>query len=143
MNPRADLFNEDLKANMPNTFEMEEMDDPAHTVIFKTSITVKERALPLAVFFDDSVLPMIRVFLAPDAVSDDNRLEMLTMFNNQTMRFKAFKIYTDVQGNVMLDVCLPALDEHFDLQLIHAMIDLIIEHLNNDCDELLKAIWKE
>lgn len=144
MNARADLFNEHLKQNMPDTFRMEEVkDDDRDTVIFFSNFSAKDETIPFAVFFDDSIFPVVRVFLAHEAVNDDNRDEIRDFFNEMNGSFKMFKYYDDADGNVFMDVCLPATDEHFDITLIHAIIDMIINHFTNDFEDFAKDFpWR-
>lgn len=141
MNSRADLFNENAKANMPGTFEMQEIDDAVHSVLFKSNITVKEQTLPFAVITDDSIFPIVRVFVANRVVNDDNRGKILDYINNVNRQYKVFKYYIEESGSIVIDACIPALDEHFDVQAIHTVIDVIIDHLNNDYANIMDAIW--
>ncbi len=141
MNPRADLFNEDLKINMPNTFNLQEFDDEAKTVVFKSNISVKEQTLPLAVFLDNTVFPMVRVFVAGKVVNDDNRSRVLACFNEMNKKYKVFKYYEDELGDIIVDACVPALDENFAPKIIHVVIEAIVNHLNEDYSEIMNAVW--
>ena len=141
MNPRADLFNEDLKINMPNTFDMQEFDDEAKTVVFKSNVSVKEQTLPLLVFLDNSIFPVVRIFGASKVVNDENRAKVSEFFNSMNKGYKVFKYYEDEMGDVLIDACVPSSDEHFDPKLIHAVIGAMVEHLNDDYPELMDVIW--
>ena len=141
MNPRADLFNEDLKINMPNTFTPQEIDDAAKTVVFRSNISVKEQTLPMAVFLDNSVFPIVRIFVAGKVVNDENRARVMACFNEMNRKYKVFKYYEDELGDVIIDACVPALDEHFDPRMIHVAIEAIVNHLNDDYPVIMDAIW--
>ena len=56
--------------------------------------------------------------------------------------YKVFKYYVDDQGSIYLDACIPGLDdETFKPELVHVVLDVIVEHLTENYAPLMKKVW--
>ena len=145
MNPRADLFNVNLESkNMQGVFDMQELADEGETVVFKSNLEVGEQVIPFCVLIDNSIFPVIRFFMAREVITRENRDNVREFVNEMNATYKAFKYYIDEYGNIILDACVPALDNFYDPELIHVIIDDVIrDNLSNDYETLMNVIWSK
>ena len=147
MNIKAEVFNKYLQEKGIAAFQVEEFaEDAQHTVVFRSHIEVEGQQLPTLVLLDDSVFSMIRVLVAPQALTQENELELQRMASEYNMKFKPFKLYFDQKGALVLDVCLLTTgqkEEDF-AQLgdeIYGMFDLLIRFLGENYRGWMKKIW--
>ena len=85
------------------------------------------------VLLDDSVFSMVRVQVAPQALTAENELELQRLASEYNMKFKPFKpfkLYFDQNGALVLDVCLltPGQKEEDFTQLgdeVYGMFDVL------------------
>ena len=147
MNTKAEVFNKYLEEKEIKAFQVEEIaDDAQHTVVYRSHIEVEGQQLPTLVLLDDSVFSMVRVQVAPQALTEENELELQRMVSEYNMKFKPFKLYFDQNGALVLDVCLltPGQKEEDFTQLgdeIYGMFDLLIRFLGENYRSWMKKIW--
>ena len=142
MNKKAEAFEGYLKEKDIKVFEMEELEgDSQHTAVFRSHITVEGQQLPTIVITDDSIFTMVRVQIAPKALSEENQLELLKMVNEESAGYKPFKLYLNKDGDLMMDVCL-VIEGELKGDTIYAMFALIIDYLNNNYRNFMKCIWQ-
>ena len=131
MNSKAEKFQAYLDEKKINAFTHEEVEgDQFSAEVFR---------LPTIVILDNSVYGMIRVLVAPNAVHDGNENALLKLVNDYNKKFKVFKYYVDDQGSLVLDLCVLGVEA--DGNMIYAMFDVIINHLNESYKDIMKAIW--
>ena len=142
MNKKAEAFKAYLKEKDIQAFAVEELEgDEQKTVVFRSHITTEGQQLPTLVILDESIFAMLRVQIAPKALSEENQLELLKMVNEESAGYKPFKLYLSKDGALMLDVCL-VIEGELNGDSIYAMFALIIDYLNNNYRKLMKCIWQ-
>ena len=72
MNNKAQKFKDYLDEKEIKVFEVEELSDEQATVAFRSRITISGQNLPTAVFIDNSDYSMVRVQIAPNALTAEN-----------------------------------------------------------------------
>ena len=147
MNIKAEVFNKYLEEKEIKAFQVEEIaDDAQHTVVYRSHIEVEGQQLPTLVLLDDSVFSMVRVQIAPQALTAENELELQRLASEYNMKFKPFKLYFDQNGALVLDVCLlmPGQKEEDFTQLgdeVYGMFDVLIKFLEENYRGWMKKIW--
>ena len=147
MNIKAEVFNKYLEDKEIKAFQVEEIaDDAQHMVVYRSHIEVEGQQLPTLVLLDDSVFSMVRVQVAPQALTEENELELQRMVSEYNMKFKPFKLYFDQNGDLVLDVCLltPGQKEEDFAQLgdeVYGMFDVLIKFLEENYRGWMKKIW--
>ena len=143
MNKKAEQFKTFLETRKINAFQMEEIQENVqHAVVFRSNIAVEGQQLPAMVITDDSDFALLRVQIVPQAVKEENTVELLKMVNTQNFRYKPFKLYFDEPGNLILDTCLVEKGDRFDGEEVFGMFNLIINYLNKNYREIMKEIWR-
>ena len=143
MNKKAEQFKTFLETRKINAFQMEEIpENVQHAVVFRSNIAVEGQQLPAMVITDDSDFALLRVQIVPQAVKEENTVELLKMVNTQNFRYKPFKLYFDEPGNLILDTCLVEKGDQFDGEEVFRMFNLIINYLNENYREIMKEIWR-
>lgn len=147
MNIKAEVFSKYLEEKEIKAFQVEEIaDDAQHTVVYRSHIAVEGQQLPTLVLLDDSVFSMVRVQIAPQALTAENELELQRLASEYNMKFKPFKLYFDQNGALVLDVCLltPGQKEEDFTQLgdeVYGMFDVLIKFLEENYRGWMKKIW--
>ncbi len=143
MNKKAEQFKAFLEERKINAFQMEEIPDNArNAVVFRSSVGVAGQQLPALVITDDSDFSMLRIQIVPQAVNEANMVELLKMINTQNFRYKPFKLYFDEPGNLILDTCMVVKNNQLDGEEVYRMFNLIINYLDDNYREIMKAVWK-
>ena len=70
---KAKKFQAHLKANKITVFTVEQLKDEANSVVFRSRMEVKGQELPVMVVLDNSIYALIRVQIARNAVTEENR----------------------------------------------------------------------
>ena len=92
---------------------------------------------------DDSIYVMLQVRVGAGLVKEANKAAVLEHLNALNENYKVFKYYADEAGNIIIESCIPSTDDQFVPQMIHAVIDVIVDHLNTEYPKLMKAVWAE
>ena len=143
MNKKAEAFDAYLKEKNINVFEVDELaGDERNTVVFRSHITTEGQQLPTIVILDDSIFAIVRVQIAPKALSDKNQLELLKMVNEESAGYKPFKLYLNPEGDLLMDVCLIVEDE-LKGDSVYTMFSFIIDYLNANYRKFMKHIWHD
>lgn len=143
MNKKAEIFDAMLAKDEITAFQPESFDDEFHTVIYRSNIEVKGQYLPVAVILDDSIYSMLRVWVATKVVTKENKSALEAYLNGLNQHYKVFKYYTAENGDLVLDCCLPSSVEKFDPLVIRAVIDVVLQHLQEKYSEIMKNVWTE
>lgn len=142
MNKKAELFQEYLKEKEITCFQVEEIkDDSLNSVIFRSNIAIEGQQLPTIIILDDSIYGIVRVRVANSALKEGNETQLITAINKLNGRFKIFKYYFAEDGALILDCCLPSKVGELDGNMIYAILDVIIKHLEEEYKNIMKSIW--
>lgn len=142
MNKKAEQFQEYLKEKeLENVFTLEEREDELHTALFRSQIDIEGNKLPTVVIFDDSLYGVVRVLVAPKALTEENTLAVMKLANGYNKRYKALKYYFDDAGALFLDVAILSVEGERTGDMVYAMFDVIIRHLNEAYKEIMRAVW--
>lgn len=142
MNKKAEKFKKYLDEKEIKYFTVDEINDNFKTVVFRSNIEINGQQLPTLIILDNSIYGMIRVLVAPKALNDDNKINLISLLNDLNKKYKAFKYYFDNDNNLVLDSCLLGPMDTIDGDLIYAILDVIVKHLNNEYKGLMKTIWQ-
>lgn len=141
MNAKAESFKAFLEEKNINAFTIDEIkDDRLHTVVFRSQINIDGNNLPTLVIADDSIFAMIRIAVAPNVNEVSSELAALVNTYNRT--YKSFKYYVDANKALILDISLPTAGDTLNGELIYALFNTMIRHLNETYKEIMKEIWK-
>ena len=142
MNKKAEQFQEYLKEKeLENVFTLEEREDELHTALFRSQIDIEGNKLPTVVIFDDSLYGVVRVLVAPKALTEENALAVMKLANGYNKRYKALKYYFDDAGALFLDVAILSVEGERTGDMVYAMFDVIIRHLSEAYKEIMRAVW--
>ncbi len=146
-NTKALDFQEFLMENNIGVFSSETLDDDYNTVIFRSKIETHGQLLPMAIIIDMSIFTVIRTQIVT-GVEKARRPAMKEYLNSLNERFKIFKYYlrddgTLDDGTLMLDVCLPFVDETFDSKMIQLMLSVIVQHLEAVYQDIMAEVWRK
>lgn len=142
MNKKAETFKKYLEEKDIKVFDIEELEgDEQQTAVFRAHITIEGQQLPTLVILDESIFALLRVQIAPKALTEANQLELLKMINEESAAYKPFKLYLNRDGALMLDVCL-VIDEELKGDVVYTMFSVIIDYLNEHYRKFMKCVWQ-
>ena len=142
MNKNAEAFKKYLDEKKIEVFEVEETpDDAQETAVFRSHIIVAGQQLPTIVVTDKSIFTVIRVQIAPQVLKAENKTALLDFVNAENLKYKPFKLYFNASGALLLDLCLTNADE-LSGDTFYLLFDVIINYLNDNYQEIMKAVWK-
>ncbi len=142
MNKRANAFKAYLSEKGIEAFQIDEVaDDALNTVVFRSTFEINGLNLPLLIILDSSIFGMIRLRVAPKALTATNEAALMKLINEYNKTYKPFKYYVDDEGNVVLDACLLFRAGAFDGDMLYTALDVIDNHLRSQYKRLMQAIW--
>lgn len=142
MNKRANAFKAYLSEKGIEAFQIDEVaDDALNTVVFRSTFEINGLHLPLLIILDSSIFGMIRLRVAPKALTATNEAALMKLINEYNKTYKPFKYYVDDEGNVVLDACLLFRAGAFDGDMLYTALDVIDNHLRSQYKRLMQAIW--
>ena len=144
MNKNAEAFKNYLDEKKIEVFAVEETpDDPQETAVFRSHIIVAGQQLPTIVITDKSIFSLIRVQIAPQVLTAQNKAALLAFVNEENTKYKPFKLYFNANGALLLDFCLTnaADDDALRGDTVYLIFDVIINYLNDNYQTIMKAIW--
>ena len=139
-NVKALDFQEFLMENNIGVFSTETLEDDYNTVIFRSKIETHGQLLPMAIIIDMSIFTVIRTQIVT-GVEKVRWPRLKEYLNELNSRFKIFKYYLRDDGTIMLDVCLPYVDESFDSKMIQLMLSVIVQHLEAVYQDIMAEVW--
>lgn len=142
-NVKARKLQEFLEDNQFNCFGVQEMDDEMHTVIFHTNLEVGGQQLPVRLVTDDGLHTPLQVRVVPAALHSTNSRRVLEYINELNRTYKSFKYFIGPDNALILDVCLTAVPEQFELLLVSLSLDMILRHLTEEYPVIMRKIWVE
>ena len=142
MNKNAEAFQKYLDEKKIEVFTLEETpDDAQETAVFRSHIIVAGQQLPTIVVTDKSIFTIVRVQIAPQVLKDQNKAALLEFVNNENLKYKPFKLYFNANGTLLLDLCLTNAEAPLSGDTIYLIFDVIINYLEENYQEIMKAIW--
>lgn len=142
MNKKAEKFKKYLDTKKIEAFTIEEIEkDELNTVAFRSHLEINGSRLPVVVILDSSIYGMIRILVAPKVLREEAELPILQLVNSYNKKYKSFKYYIDDEGSLVLDTCILFKEGEADGDMVYAMFEVLIDHLNESYKDIMKAIW--
>ncbi len=143
MNAKAEVFKKFLDDNNIKDFAIEEPEgNELHAVIFRSTLDINGTQIPTIFILDDSIYGMIRVFVAPNAQNSKDIDQLQQLLNEYNLTYKAFKFFTDNDGNVIMDTCFIISDEKsVNGDLVYDIYRTIVDQLKGSYPDIMKVIW--
>ncbi len=144
MNTKAEKYNQFLQENKVTCFQYQEIqENTLHPVLYRTFMEINGQNLPVMLVIDDSIYVMLQVRVGSALVKDANKVAVLDYVNKLNENYKVFKYYVPENGDIVIESCIPVSDTAFEPQMIHAVIDVILNHLNEEYPKLMKVVWAD
>lgn len=141
MNTKAQKFNTFLQENKITCFNAQALENQMHAVLYRSFMEVSGQNLPTMVVLDDSIYAMVQVRVAAGVIKDNNRIAVMEHLNKMNEKYKVFKYYVNDAGDIVIESCIPATDNDFVPGMVHAVIDVILRHLNEEYPKIMKLVW--
>lgn len=141
MNTKAQKFNTFLQENKITCFNAQALENQMHAVLYRSFMEVSGQNLPTMVVLDDSIYAMVQVRVAAGVIKDNNRTAVMEHLNKMNEKYKVFKYYVNDAGDIVIESCIPATDNDFVPGMVHAVIDVILRHLNEEYPKIMKLVW--
>ena len=141
MNLKATKFTNFINERNINVFQMQEIDGDMHPVVYRSAMEVGGQNLPTMLVIDDSIYVMLQVRVGAGLVKESNKAAVMEHMNSLNENYKVFKYYANENGDIVIESCIPTTDEEFMHELVHAVIDVVLKHLNEEYPKLMKTVW--
>ena len=142
MNKNAEAFQKYLEEKKIEVFTLEETEgDAQETAVFRSHIIVAGQQLPTIVVTDKSIFSIVRVQIAPQVLTEENKAALLDFVNAENLKYKPFKLYFNANGALLLDLCLANPNGTLEGDAVYLMFDVIINYLNENYQKMMKTIW--
>ena len=141
MNLKATKFTNFINDRNINVFQMQEIDGDMHPVVYRSAMEVGGQNLPTMLVIDDSIYVMLQVRVGAGLVKESNKAAVMEHMNSLNENYKVFKYYAKENGDIVIESCIPTTDEEFMPELVHAVIDVVLKHLNEEYPKLMKTVW--
>ena len=141
MNLKATKFTNFINERNTNAFQIQEIDGDMHPVVYRSAMEVGGQNLPTMLVIDDSIYVMLQVRVGAGLVKESNKAAVMEHMNSLNENYKVFKYYANENGDIVIESCIPTTDEEFMPELVHAVIDVVLKHLNEEYPKLMKTVW--
>ena len=142
MNKNAEAFQKYLEEKKIEVFTLDETEgDAQETAVFRSHIIVAGQQLPTIVVTDKSIFSIVRVQIAPQVLTEENKTALLDFVNAENLKYKPFKLYFNANGALLLDLCLANPNGTLEGDAVYLMFDVIINYLNENYQKMMKTIW--
>ena len=141
MNLKATKFTNFINERNINVFQMQEIDGDMDPVVYRSAMEVGGQNLPTMLVIDDSIYVMLQVRVGAGLVKESNKAAVMEHMNSLNENYKVFKYYANENGDIVIESCIPTTDEEFMPELVHAVIDVVLKHLNEEYPKLMKTVW--
>ena len=141
MNLKATKFTNFINERNINVFQMQEIDGDMHPVVYRSAMEVGGQNLPTMLVIDDSIYVMLQVRVGAGLVKESNKAAVMEHMNSLNENYKVFKYYANENGDIVIESCIPTTDEEFMPELVRAVIDVVLKHLNEEYPKLMKTVW--
>lgn len=95
----------------------------------------------MGIIVDNTIYTIIRVQIGTGLIKDSNRDRFNAFLNELNRGYKVFKYVAADDGTVYLDSCIPSSNEMFDPQLVRVILDVIVNHLQQEYKTIMKKVW--
>ena len=143
MNTKAQKYSDFLKANDIKAFEVQEVENEMHSVLYRSFMEVSGQNLPTMLVLDDSIYVMLQVRVAAGVVKEANRAAVVEHLNQLNEKYKVFKYYVNEAGDIVIESCIPSTDDNFVPEMVNAVIDVILKHLVEEYPQMMKIVWAD
>lgn len=143
MNIKAEKFTNFLNEKNINVFQIQEAEGDMHPVVYRSAMEVEGQNLPTMLVIDDSIYVMLQVRVGAGLVKEKNKAAVMEHLNSLNENYKVFKYYANANGDIVIESCIPTTDDEFMPELVHAVIDVVLKHLNEEYSKLMKTVWAE
>ena len=141
MNLKAQKFSNFINERNINVFQIQDLEGDMHPVVYRSAMEVGGQNLPTMLVIDDSIYVMLQVRVGAGLVKDSNRAAVMAHMNSLNENYKVFKYYANENGDIVIESCIPTTDEEFMPEVVHAVIDVDLKHLNEEYPKLMKTVW--
>ena len=141
MTLKAQKFSNFINERNINVFQIQDLEGDMHPVVYRSAMEVGGQNLPTMLVIDDSIYVMLQVRVGAGLVKDSNRAAVMAHMNSLNENYKVFKYYANENGDIVIESCIPTTDEEFMPELVHAVIDVVLKHLNEEYPKLMKTVW--
>ena len=141
MNLKAQKFTNFINERNINVFQMQELDGDMHPVVYRSAMEVGGQNLPTMLVIDESIYVMLQVRVGAGLVKESNKAAVMEHMNSLNENYEVFKYYANENGDIVIESCIPTTDEEFMPELVHAVIDVVLKHLNAEYPKLMKTVW--
>ena len=141
MNLKAQKFSNFINERNINVFQIQDLEGDMHPVVYRSAMEVGGQNLPTMLVIDNSIYVMLQVRVGAGLVKDSNRAAVMAHMNSLNENYKVFKYYANENGDIVIESCIPTTDEEFMPELVHAVIDVVLKHLNEEYPKLMKTVW--
>ena len=141
MNLKATKFTNFINEHNINVFQIQDLEGDMHPVVYSCPVEVGGQYLSTMLVIDDSIYVMLQVLVGAGLVKDSNRAAVMAHMNSLNENYKVFKYYANENGDIVIESCIPTTDEEFMPELVHAVIDVVLKHLNEEYPKLMKTVW--
>ena len=141
MNLKAQKWSNFINERNINVFQIQDLEGDMHPVVYRSAMDVGGQNLPTMLVIDDSIYVMLQVRVGAGLVKDSNRAAVMAHMNSLNENYKVFKYYANENGDIVIESCIPTTDEEFMPELVHAVIDVVLKHLNEEYPKLMKTVW--
>lgn len=143
MNVKAEKFNQFLKDRNITCFQVQEVPGEMNAVVYRSFMEVNGQNLPTMVVIDDSIYVMLQVRVGAGLVKEANKAAVMDHMNKLNEHYKVFKYYAADNGDVVIESCMPTTDNEFVPEMLHAVIDVVLKHLNEEYSKIMKVVWAD
>lgn len=143
MNIKAEKFTKFLNDRNINVFQIQEVEGDMNPVVYRSAMEVNGQNLPTMLVIDDSIYVMLQVRVGAGLVKDKNRAAVMAHLNSLNENYKVFKYYANDNGDIVIESCIPTTDNEFMPELVHAVIDVVLKHLQDEYAKLMKTVWAD
>ena len=143
MNTKAQKYSDFLKENEIKAFEIQEVENEMHSVLYRSFMEVSGQNLPTMLVLDDSIYVMLQVRVAAGVVKEANRAAVVEHLNQLNEKYKVFKYYVNEAGDIVIESCIPSTNDSFVPEMVNAVIDVILKHLVEEYPQMMKIVWAD
>lgn len=123
--------------------ELHEVDDAAHSHVFRSNLPLRGQDLPFMILVDDSVYTLIQIEVAARIATVKKKPGLAAYLDGLNNEYRMLKYNSDAVGNILLTCSIPSGVEQFDPPLIIALVNEIQSHLKTIYPDLMKNLWSD
>ena len=117
------------------------MTDEYKTVVFRSNIEIKGQNLPTIIITDETIWTLIRIQIVAGAAQGDKKASVQDYLNGLNQKYKAFKFYVADNGDVIMDISVPTIADHFDAEMLRSLLQITVEQLTDIYPQIMEVVW--